>query len=373
MDTEPKTKVIDASQLQSAVKAPRRRLISPRLQKFIRRTHMYLGLLLIPWVILFGVSGFLFNHGSNTFGGPIRYLAQLSPEESADAAGFAAVGLDTVVQEVVTKINEELEDEFQLADPKAIQLTSNIRFSAKGEKGDVTVALDPVDGSAEIYTVEFSRPEQTRPSFNGQKIPNDALKPDELKKKAARILEAKEIKFSGSMRSGRRSPELRFQLKDQNGKLWNTVYNLGNGQLSGRGGEDDNGMNFRTAVLRLHMTHNYPDQKNARWFWVLLADTTAITLVFWGISGLIMWWQIKPSRVLGLGAITVAAIIGFGVFSGALWEIGFGPSRSRGSSPPASKSGPSKVSQKRTDGPSGGSQRAKPTDTMGGLGDRPKN
>ncbi|HEY0985196.1 MAG TPA: hypothetical protein VGE80_23885, partial [Schlesneria sp.] len=30
----------------------------------IRRGHLYAGLLLIPWVILFGVTGFLFNHST---------------------------------------------------------------------------------------------------------------------------------------------------------------------------------------------------------------------------------------------------------------------------------------------------------------------
>lgn len=32
--------------------------------KINRRTHLYLGLLLIPWFLLYAVSGFVFNHPS---------------------------------------------------------------------------------------------------------------------------------------------------------------------------------------------------------------------------------------------------------------------------------------------------------------------
>ena len=30
--------------------------------KVVRRAHMYLGLLVFPWILLFGISGVLFNH-----------------------------------------------------------------------------------------------------------------------------------------------------------------------------------------------------------------------------------------------------------------------------------------------------------------------
>ena len=35
---------------------------------FLRRTHLYLGMLLIPWVFVFAFSTFIFNHG-NSFSG----------------------------------------------------------------------------------------------------------------------------------------------------------------------------------------------------------------------------------------------------------------------------------------------------------------
>jgi hypothetical protein len=39
--------------------------------KLNRRTHLYLGLVLVPWFLLYAVSGFILNHG-NWFAGDGR-------------------------------------------------------------------------------------------------------------------------------------------------------------------------------------------------------------------------------------------------------------------------------------------------------------
>ena len=39
-----------------------RRSAGRRVMHTIRRLHLYLGLFLLPWSILYGVTGFLFNH-----------------------------------------------------------------------------------------------------------------------------------------------------------------------------------------------------------------------------------------------------------------------------------------------------------------------
>lgn len=54
---------------------------------------------------------------------------------------------------------------------------------------------------------------------------------------------------------------------------------------------------------------------------------------FWSISGVIMWWQIKPTRLVGVSGLSIAAVIAFLVISGTLTELEFGPPRSsRGAS-----------------------------------------
>src|ERR1043165_7961536 len=44
------------------VPQPRRRSFRTRLMTVLRRAHLYAGLFLLPWVVLYAVTAFLFNH-----------------------------------------------------------------------------------------------------------------------------------------------------------------------------------------------------------------------------------------------------------------------------------------------------------------------
>src|SRR5262245_17420681 len=43
---------------------PFRRSLRKRIMHVVRRTHLYFGLFLLPWAVLYGATGFLFNHPS---------------------------------------------------------------------------------------------------------------------------------------------------------------------------------------------------------------------------------------------------------------------------------------------------------------------
>ena len=49
---------------QDIAKQRHRKRLKSKVNKIIRRVHMYLGLVLVPWVILYGSTAILFNHGS---------------------------------------------------------------------------------------------------------------------------------------------------------------------------------------------------------------------------------------------------------------------------------------------------------------------
>ena len=42
--------------------------------------------------------------------------------------------------------------------------------------------------------------------------------------------------------------------------------------------------------------------------WAIVVDVMAFVMVYWGASGLLMWWQIKSTRRLGLGLMALSAI-----------------------------------------------------------------
>ena len=66
-------------------------------------------------------------------------------------------------------------------------------------------------------------------------------------------------------------------------------------------------LGVRKFLLRLHTAHGYPGETNGRWWWAVIVDATAIVLVFWGLSGLLMWWQLKSTRVWGLIVLVLSA------------------------------------------------------------------
>ncbi|AWM39993.1 hypothetical protein C1280_25300 [Gemmata obscuriglobus] len=42
----------------------------------VRRTHLYVGLFLFPWAILYGVTGFLFNHPTVLADAPTAHFSR---------------------------------------------------------------------------------------------------------------------------------------------------------------------------------------------------------------------------------------------------------------------------------------------------------
>ena len=77
-------------------------------------------------------------------------------------------------------------------------------------------------------------------------------------------------------------------------------------------------------LSKLHTTHHYPVHFGVTWLWALLADLTGLTLVLWALTGLFMWWQMKPTRLLGVIVVCVAVLGAALVMTGTAAEVQFG-------------------------------------------------
>ncbi|MAH64889.1 MAG: hypothetical protein CMJ27_00625 [Phycisphaerae bacterium] len=58
-----------------------------------------------------------------------------------------------------------------------------------------------------------------------------------------------------------------------------------------------------------------------RSLWGVLVDTTTALMIFWGLSGIIMWWQIKPTRFNGGIAIVMGVAMAGGLAVGMFFVI----------------------------------------------------
>jgi hypothetical protein len=74
--------------------------------------------------------------------------------------------------------------------------------------------------------------------------------------------------------------------------------------------------NFRsnTFLERLHRRHGFQPPYALENSWAFSVDLVAITMLFWSLSGLWLWWELRPTRTigavcLGLGVALFAAFL----------------------------------------------------------------
>ena len=65
-----------------------------------------------------------------------------------------------------------------------------------------------------------------------------------------------------------------------------------------------------TFLNRTHFRHGYEQPFVAQKVWAFVVDLVVVALLFWVLSGVWMWWEIKPARLWG----GVFGLIGLGIF-----------------------------------------------------------
>ena len=106
-------------------------------------------------------------------------------------------------------------------------------------------------------------------------------------------------------------PDLTFQIHDRDGTLWNVTANALSGTVTGSRADAEkvpNELSVRRFLLRLHTAHGYPSSGGIRWWWAVIVDAMAFVMVFWGLSGLLMWWQLKATRKLGIVLVGLSLV-----------------------------------------------------------------
>jgi hypothetical protein len=309
--------------------------------KIVRRIHLYTGLLLLPWVIFFGLSGVLFNHPE--WLGTSSTVATLSADEVNHLQVQQPLEVNRMADEIVSRLNgRNGGTRYERDTGETPEIQGTITFQGVTDGEDVSVSLSPVSGKATVSS-RLRAKEVKRPDFEGESFRLESFPESENKVIAGKILEdLGRVPVSELKLSDRRSVELRFQVRSiEDGQNWNLVYNAATGKLSGRISDVENSIEWGAILKRLHQLHGYPESVSARWLWSAFADATGMTMVFWGVSGLIMWWQMKPTRVLGIAGLSLAAVAALFVFTGTFKAMTFGllpqkPESSRTSVPPVS-------------------------------------
>ncbi|MEM6993565.1 MAG: PepSY domain-containing protein [Myxococcota bacterium] len=275
-----------------------------------RRVHLYCGLVMIPWILLYAVTGWLFNHPA-AFSGDLeirRFELRDLPEteRSLPAAADAAEQVVAALAEAFPDAGVELQPD--------IPPRFSRRLSAKAPQGaqqELRLSIDVVRKSGALQTVEIDQDEAPA-SFEGRDsievlgLGKDAYTSIAAGAVAELGVSADELELTGA-------PRLSFVARID-GEDWNVRYKPKSGGLDFErtAGKE---VSTKRVLARLHMTHVYPAELGAAWVHTFIVDLVAFCLLLWCLTGLLMWWQMRRFRRIGLVVLGSALVA-------SLWVLG---------------------------------------------------
>lgn len=276
---------------------------SSRMMVLIRRFHLYAGLFLLPWVLLYGVTGAMYNH-QGLF--PEATIRSIPPRQLTASPLTAFPNPAELAQHVVEALQTAAPDAtIQLADKHGAEFSNDLVFEVRGEGERHAVHINPINLKSKVVTHPASNEplEPLLPEVHNIKVtPNPYL--------AARDSVGQILKEAGVKATHKPQPlgwsKLNFEAEvDGNPARVTYVLRDGHVDITRQLGED--GMSLRQFLLRLHTSHGQPPHWNGRMVWSVGVDVMAIAMVSWALTGICMWWQIKRVRITG-GIVLVLSL-----------------------------------------------------------------
>ncbi len=309
-----------------------RRAGTNRAMRLFRRSHLYAGLFMTPWVFLYGITALLFNH-PDAF--PDRPAVPIGEDAFAGTpiAGLPAPG------DLAARIVEDWDRPgFRLVRPADASFTRELAATARsgGRQYAIRIDLETREGTAR-EVIERPKPDPAPFASKGPRSAADRPPLANLEASLPAALARAGIPAAEvAVRTG---PELGFLVEGE-GRTWKVQYDLTSGTISGRP-EDAAGepLSTRRFLTRLHLAHGYPARFGARWAWAVAVDLMFISMVGWGTTGLVMWWQMKNVRRIGLIVLAASAVVATILAVGMHGSIAVAGAAAKAEAPAAEKPG----------------------------------
>ncbi len=318
--------VFDASAPTDALPPARRPSWSRPLAQLLRRAHLYAGLMMLPWVFLYGVTGLLFNHPTWF---PDRTLLNFGPDETAAtpladlptaaelaAEVVAAVGRDDGVTYRIVRANEaRFEKGAMTAAVTANGRGFDVSFDPTAGAGTVRETVAPAATVAKPEAPPV-KPNQTdrpqRPAdldvFSADGIAAGRFSLERFQSGLPAVLDRLGL---GPATVGKTKLAPLTFFAEADGRVWKLSYDAAAATVSGRPADAvaaGSELSTRRFLTRMHLTHGYPaDGNRAKFLWAVVVDMMASVMIFWGASGIVMWWQLKRTRRLGAAVLLASA------------------------------------------------------------------
>lgn len=300
------------------------RLRADRLPRLIRRIHLFAGLVMLPWVLFFGISGLLFNHPG---------IGEQVQAQRVSQAELTALGVSApwepraAAARVLSALNAQGVERYTLDPEFEPRLSGFTLLSAPAPDGRYVLLLDMARaGGVLVHKAQRERAPDSR--FTPVTLALPGLSTLDLESKLVPLLQRHRLPGSEALKAHEKiAPVLTLRAHDQAGTPWNLSYDTRSGTLSGRRSDAFPRLGVAQILASMHTAHHFPLRVGPLWFWALFEDLLGLTMVVWALSGLVMWWQVKRTRLAGIVSLAAALGIAALVMGGALSELHFGDVR----------------------------------------------
>ena len=265
--------------------------------KLTRRLHMYFGLVLAPFVLLYGITAILFNHQS---------LFSTSTYETVNPSKFADLAFtdpNALADAVTVEISEQSGQSIERIESFPADFRGDMIIDFTEDTVRRRYRITPETMTGTLQTTPRSIEDEEEPVLAIESVePREVETIDGIKT----LLEAEHVEASGRIRS---MPDLEFRVRADDEELALT-YDLRSGDIAQRKVDEPRmDFNLRSFLLRLHVSHGFPSQTSARTVWAIIVDVTAALMIFWAVSGIIMWWQLRPTRFNGMFTMVLGVVL----------------------------------------------------------------
>ena len=159
--------------------------LASRINLIIRRIHLYSGIFLLPWVLMYGITGAMYNH-LGLF--PRMQIQPVDPQASFTAGVKEFPNANQLAEQVVEAIQKNADSSrIKLSENSQAEFTNEISFDVKQDGLQHVVYINPVTHESWIGTMPKNDedPETMLPEIRNVKLSPD---PQEAAKKAAASL-----------------------------------------------------------------------------------------------------------------------------------------------------------------------------------------
>lgn len=276
----------------------------------VRRVHLYSGIFMFPFVLMYGFSGWFFNHPGILVGDQVTTL-------SAEVLNVPTLpSADQTTAAVIDEMNLESfaigGPEVTLDNSESARYTEILTFSLSAKTQTHLVTINPHTGRGQVRTtfVEPKTEDEPKPKPNPLagithvQVPETAV--SEIRAAIPAAIDSLGLESDGKLEL-KRTPSLDFRVT-VDGVPCIVKFNPANGAITSKRVDEEVTVGKKRFLERLHLARRYTPQFDVRWVWALLVDAMFVSMVFWGCSGLFMWWQVKRTRVLGAGLLAASIV-----------------------------------------------------------------